>query len=89
MTRQKPFHELTDGKVKVTIWHETVNGVVRFNINFTRLFNEADRWWDSTCFQEDDMPAVGRLARDVSLWILENAGRLEAAAGAEGSGGAA
>ncbi len=89
MTRQKPFHELTDGKVKVTIWHETVNGVVRFNINFTRLFNEADRWWDSTCFQEDDMPAVGRLARDVSLWILENACRLEAEAEAEGSGGAA
>jgi len=89
MTRQKPFHELTDGRVKVTIWHETVNGVVRFNINFTRLFNEADRWWDSTCFQEDDMPAVGRLARDVSLWILENAYRLEAEAESEGSGGAA
>jgi len=89
MTRQKPFHELTDGRVKVTIWHETVNGVVRFNINFTRLFNEADRWWDSTCFQEDDMPAVGRLAGDVSLWILENAYRLEAEAESEGSGGAA
>lgn len=89
MTRQRPFHELTDGRVKATICHETVNGAVRFNIHFTRLFNEADRWWDSTCFQEDDMPALGRLAKDVSLWILENAWRLEAEVEAKKGEGAA
>jgi hypothetical protein len=89
MTRQKPYHEVTDGRVKATIWHETVNGTVRFNITFTRLFNEAERWWDSTCFREDDMPAVGRIARDVSIWVLENAYRLQDEADANGSGGAA
>lgn len=89
MTRQKAYHEMTDGRVKVTIWHETVNGAIRFNVAFTRLFNEAERWWDSTCFQEDDMPALGRLSNDVSLWICENAYRLQLEAEAKSGGGAA
>ena len=87
MILKKPFHTIRDGRVKATIWHETLDGKTRFNIAFTRLFNDNDRWWDSACFHRDDMPALGRLADDVNLWIAEQsqkAGLNES--GSEGEG---
>lgn len=87
MTLKKPFHVLSDGRVKATIWHETQDGRTRFNVAFTKLFNDHERWWDAACFQRDDMPALGRLAGDVQLWIAEfskNHGRGEG--GIEGEG---
>jgi hypothetical protein len=88
VTLRKPFHVLSDGRVKATIWHETHDGRTRFNVAFTRLFNDHERWWDAACFQRDDMPALGRLAEDVQLWIAEHLrklGHVEVAADGEGT----
>ena len=71
MTLRKPYHVISDGRVKATIWHEDRDGGTQFNVAFTRLFNDSERWWDGACFQPDDMPALGRLADDVHLWIVE------------------
>ena len=76
MTFKKPFHVLSDGRVKATIWYETHDGRTRFNVAFTRLFNDNERWWDAACFQRDDMPALGRLADDVNFWIGEYSQKL-------------
>jgi hypothetical protein len=87
MTLKKPFHVLSDGRVKATIWHEILDGRTRFNVAFTRLFNDNERWWDAACFQRDDMPALGRLANDVQLWIAEHLRKLGLPDGAaEGEG---
>lgn len=86
MTRRKPYYEITEGRVKVTIWYEVVDGRTRFNVAFARLFTEADRWWDASCFRQEDMPALSRLASDVGLWIEQENLRLEAEATAADGG---
>ena len=87
MTLKKPFHVLSDGRVKATIWHEILDGRTRFNVAFTRLFNDNERWWDGACFQRDDMPALGRLADDVQYWIAEFSEKLgHGDGGIEGEG---
>jgi hypothetical protein len=87
MTLKKPFHVISDGRVKATIWHEIQNGKTKFNVAFTRLFTDSDRWWDGACFQPDDMPAISRLADDVDLWISLQARRLSPVNGGdEGEG---
>lgn len=69
MRTTRAFHQIKHGRVKATIWHEVRDGVTRFHVAFTRLFNNHERWWDSTCFHRDDMPAVRRLAEDAHAWI--------------------
>ena len=87
MTFKKPFHVLSDGRVKATIWHEILDGRTRFNVAFTRLFNDNERWWDAACFQRDDMPALGRLAEDVHFWIAEYSQKhCDTDGGADGEG---
>jgi hypothetical protein len=66
---KRPYLELNDGMVKATIWHEIIDGEKHFNIAFTRLFKESDRWWDGACFQRQDMESLCRLATDADLWI--------------------
>lgn len=68
---KRPYLELKDGMVKATIWHEVRDGEKHFNIAFTRLFKESDRWWDGAYFQKQDMPALCRLANDAELWISQ------------------
>ena len=75
MRLKKPYHEIKDGRVKATIWHEDRDGGTQFNVAFTRLFLDNERWWDSACFHPDDMPALGRLADDVHLWIAEQSAK--------------
>ena len=68
---KRPYLELKDGMVKAIIWHEIRDGQKHFNIAFTRLFKDSDRWWDGAYFQRQDMPALCRLATDADLWIAE------------------
>ena len=68
---KRPFMELKDGMVKATIWHEIRDGEKHFNIAFTRLFKDSDRWWDGAYFQKQDIPALCRLANDADLWISQ------------------
>ncbi len=77
MRRDHP-EEAIDWSVKATIWHETRRGVIRFNVAFTKRCGGDERWWDSTCFQLDDMPALSRLATDAHAWIAEQSKDLEA-----------
>jgi hypothetical protein len=77
----KAFHVIRDGRVKATIWHEVRDGVRRFHVAFTKLVTDDNRWWDSGCFQRDDMPSLSRLADDVHLWISQQAKRLAPADG--------
>lgn len=84
MRRTSAFHVIDEGRVKATIWHETQSGETRFNIAFTKLCRDEDRWWDSTCFQRDDMPAIARLAEGVHAWITQQSQRLRLVEGDDG-----
>ena len=85
---KRPFLELNDGMVKATIWHEIIDGEKHFNIAFTRLFKESDRWWDGACFQRQDMAALCRLATDAELWISQQRALEDHAENDGGVGGA-
>jgi len=70
MKTTKAFHIIDAGRVKATIWHENDSEKkTQFNIAFTKLCRDDERWWDSTCFRIDDMPALATLAKDVHTWI--------------------
>jgi len=85
MRRDRAFHEITKGRVKATIWYQTVGGKTKVNIAFTRVFNEADRWWDGACFEQTDMPLLGTLAFDVHEWLYQHAFREDQGSGGEGT----
>ena len=72
MANHKAFHVIDHGRVKATVWHEKRRGVVRFNVAFTRVPKNDERWWDTTNFQQDDMLAIARLAEDVHAWITQH-----------------
>jgi hypothetical protein len=71
MRRNKAFHEVRQGRVKATIWYETVDGKAKVNIAFTRVFNNDEKWWDGACFEKEDMPILGTLAFDVHEWLYQ------------------
>lgn len=86
MTLKKLFHVISAGRVKATIWHETKDGTTLFNVAFTKLFTDQERWWDGSYFQVTDLPAIGRLADDVRLWIAKQSRRLGSVDGFDGDG---
>jgi len=87
MRTTQAFHVIDAGHVKASIiWHETSSGV-RFNVVFTRLCRTDDRWWDTSCFEHSDMPALARLAEEANAWISYQAERLGAVDGDEDSHG--
>jgi len=71
MRSPKALHVQSAGRVRVKIWHDVHHGATRFNVAFTKLPADDERWWDSTCFERDDMPALARLAEHANLWIDE------------------
>jgi hypothetical protein len=83
---KRSFLEMKDGMVKATIWHEIRDGQKHFNIAFSRLFKDSDRWWDGAYFTRQDMPALCRLANDADLWISQQRQRENLADDGESEG---
>lgn len=71
--KKKPVHEIRFGRIKAAIWeNETENGT-RHNVTLCRLYKDGDQWKDTTNFNRDDLPLVGKVADLAHSWIYEHA----------------
>ena len=76
-----PVHEERLGRVKAVVWeNETRNGAM-FNVQFCRVYHDANSGWqESQSFGRDDCLVLARLAEIVSVWIYRHQQRDQAEA---------
>ena len=48
MDNKKPHDKVRIGTVKAAIWQNEVAGKMRYNVNFTRIYRDADGQWKTT-----------------------------------------
>lgn len=65
MTKAKPTTEIRIGKIKAAVWGNESNGVIRYNVTFSRLYKDGDTWKRSESFGRDDLLALAKLADQV------------------------
>lgn len=71
MHSMRPFHQIICQNVLATIWHETNNGHIRFNVALSKQPNSGEHAFDSAYFQKDDMLVLGEIGRAVHSWIVD------------------
>ena len=68
----KPIHEIRFSKIRAAIWeNRTTAGKPIYNVTFSRLYRDGERWKDSTSFSRGDLLLLGKLADAVHTWFLE------------------
>ena len=71
-TKQKPVHEIRLGRIRAAIWaNQTESGEIWFNVTVSRLYNDGNRWHDTSTFRRDDLPLVSKVSHMAHLWIWE------------------
>jgi hypothetical protein len=70
MTNQ-PAQEIRLGRIRATIWANTTEQGVRYNVIFTRLYKSADEWQDAATFARDDLLLVAKVADLAHTWIVQ------------------
>ncbi len=71
--KQKPIHEVRLGFIKAAVWkNETENGT-RFNVSFSRIYKDGDKWSHTESFGRDDLLLVGKVADQAHSWIFAQA----------------
>lgn len=74
MAKPRPVHEVRLGRIKAAIWANEVDGRIRHNVTFARLYKDGDEWKTSDSFGRDDLPLVAKVADQVHTWIFQLAG---------------
>src|SRR5438105_2159863 len=68
--KSKPAHEIRLASIKAAIWKNTIEGVVRFNVTFRRLYKkDGAQWASSESFGRDDLLLLGKVADQAHTWI--------------------
>ncbi len=73
MTKQ-PVHEVRFGLIKAAVWRNQTKVGERFNVTFTRLYRNGDRWSESSHYGRDDLPLIAKAADLAHTWIFEQNG---------------
>ena len=74
-TKQKPVHEIRLGRIRAAIWaNQTDSGEIWFNVTVSRLYNDGNRWQDTTTFRRDDLPLVSKVVNMAYVWIWDQDG---------------
>ena len=68
---KRPIHEVRMGRVRAAIWENDTQNGTRYNVTFSRLYREDDKWKDSSSFGRDDLPLLGKVADQVHSWIYQ------------------
>ena len=67
--KTKPINEVRIGAVKAAIWRNEVNGGVRYNATFSRLYRDEDQWRSTESFGRDDLIVLAKVADQTHSWI--------------------
>lgn len=68
--KQKPIHEVRLGAIRGSLWKNEVNGVVRYNTTFSRLYKDGDQWKSTDSFGRDDLLVLAKVADQAHSWIF-------------------
>ena len=70
-TKDKPIHEVRIGAIKAAVWKNEVNGGVRYNSTFSRLYRdkENEQWKSTDSFGRDDLLVLAKVADATHTWI--------------------
>jgi hypothetical protein len=55
MSKAKPTSEIRIGRIEAAIWANEQNGIIRYNVTFSRLYKDGDGWKRSESFGRDDL----------------------------------
>ena len=65
----KPVYRLRYGNVVAAVWLNNSNVGYFYNSTFYRVYNDGEKWGDSTSFEDRDLPNLAKAAADVHTWI--------------------
>lgn len=71
---KQPAHEIRFGLIKATVWHNQTKVGDRFNVTFTRLYRNGDRWSESNHYGLADLPLIAKAADHAHTWIYLQSG---------------
>ena len=71
--KTKPIHEVRLGVMKAAVWRNVTEAGVRYNVTFSRLYEDGDQWKSTESFGRDDLLLLAKLADQVHTWIYEHA----------------
>ena len=73
MSTPTPIEELRIGAVKAAVWQNRVDGNVRHNVTFGRLYRDEEngKWKTTRSFGRNDLLVLAKLADQVHTRIFE------------------
>ena len=69
--QRKPVHELRLSRIKASIWENTTDSGVRYNVTVVRIYKDDSGWHQTEGFGRDDLPILAELSRQAWLWIFQ------------------
>jgi len=69
MNTNKPIHEVRLGAIKAAVWSNKTDTGLRFNVTFSRLYKDGDKWSSTDNFGRDDLLLLGKVADLAHTWI--------------------
>jgi hypothetical protein len=69
--KQKPIHEVRLGHIKAAVWKNETEAGVRYNVTFSRIYKDAEKWHSTESFGRDDLLTLGKVADQAHSWIFE------------------
>ena len=68
--KNKPIHEVRLGSIKAAVWRNETEAGVRYNVTFSRLYKDGDRWQSTESFGRDDLLLLAKVADQTHSWIF-------------------
>ena len=68
---RKPIHKVRLGKVKGSVWQNSTDNGVFYNVTFVRFYRDENAWRVADSFGRDDLPALASVANQAWLWIFQ------------------
>ena len=62
MANQKPIDEVRIGRVKATIWKNGTEDAPRYNVIFSSLYKDGDKWQNTQSFGRNDLLTLAKVA---------------------------
>jgi hypothetical protein len=70
-TKQKPIHEVRLGHIKAAVWKNETEAGARYNVTFSRIYKDGDKWQSTDSFGRDDLLLLSKVADQTHSWIFQ------------------
>ena len=71
MEKKHPIHEIRIGAVKASIWENSTDNGVRYNVTFSRLYKVGNDWNFTDGFGRDDLLVLSKVADQAHSFVCE------------------